>query len=138
MVSWQAPCTVWVKANFEDLLADGKASGGVLFNDSSGRPLLIAGKVFEAGSVVDIELKAAWLAMSAAYKSIKEWPLILEGGSQQMVKLIKERNSAHYDHPVLVDIGRLATEFPTFEVRHMLREGNSETSWVANFSHTNQ
>ena len=64
----------------------------------------MAGRVFEAISILDIELKATWLVVPIAYDSYKDWPLILEGDSQQVVHRIKERDSANNDHLMLVDL----------------------------------
>ena len=90
IVSWQAPCAGWIKENFDGFLLNGAGGGGVLFRECGGRPLMMtgrmfkAGRIFNVGSMVDTELKAAWLAGSTAYNSFKEWSLFLEEDLQQV------------------------------------------------------
>ena len=59
----------------------------------------------------------------------RERLLHLEGGSQDVVKLMKENNNVHSDVLILVDIWKMVIEFPAFEVSHTLQEGNVGANW---------
>ena len=94
----------WIKANFDGSFSQGLGGGGVIVRKHDGNALMMAGREFEVESAFDVELKAAWLVVMATHRFFRESPLHLEGGSQDVVKLMKENNNVHSDVLILVDI----------------------------------
>ena len=139
IVSWQAPCAGWIKEIFDGFLLNGAGGDGVLFRECGGRPLMMtgrmfkAGRIFNVGSMVDTELKAAGLQGPQLTTHSKMVVSPRRRFATSRVHLIKERDDIHNGQPVLVNIWRVASEFLAFEVRHTLQEDNVGADLVANF-----
>ena len=135
LVSWEPPPPSFFKLNFDGSVRGASAAAGIIIRDNGGNLITAAAFNLGSSSVFSAEASALQQGLRLALQHNIQH-LHIESDNLMVINSVKGLWSPPWQIAHLIqDIQQLLQSFSSSTIRHVYREANKATDWVANVGH---